>query len=144
MFAIITESKSRASAGLSIGVYPIRITLATTDLDQVTFDLDLEGVLLQFDESTTTTVNRQWLSEGNNLSSTLGYVTDSLTAIHQVDMIGLDISSPFSSFLNRNHCAPVQRTGLMYCWVSTLPRTKFLAGCAQLAALSTSPTFQLS
>jgi len=33
MFTIITESKTWASAGLEIRVYPICITLATNDLD---------------------------------------------------------------------------------------------------------------
>ena len=141
MFTIVTEGKARASTSFCFGVYPVSIALATIDLNQVTLNLDLEGILLQLNERATTAVNRQGFGQCDNLSGTLGDITYSLATIHQVDMIGLDISSPFCSFLYCDHCAPVQRTGLMYCWVKTLPRTKFLAGCAQLAALSTSPTF---
>lgn len=103
MLAIVTESKARASAGLTIGVYPICIALTTTDLDQVTLNLDLEWILLQLNECATTTVNSQWLSECNNLSSVLGYVTDSLATIHQVSVVGLYVALPHCSFLNGDH-----------------------------------------
>lgn len=109
MFTIITESKAWASAGLTMGVYPICITLATTDLNQVTFYLDLEGIFLQLNEGTTTTVNRQRFGEGDDLSCTFGYITNSLATIHQVGVVGLYVTLPNRSFLNCNHMIPQKK-----------------------------------
>ena len=107
MLTIVTESESRASASFLIGVYPICIALAATYLDQVTLDLDLEGILFQFDESATTTIQIEWLTERDDLDRTLGYVRYDLTTVHEVSMIGLDVALPDCSFLYRNHTSPI-------------------------------------
>ena len=107
MFAIVTESKARASTSFLIRIYPICITLATRNFDQVTFDLDLEGILFQFNKRATTTIQIEWLVERDDLGRALGYIRNDLATIHQVSMIGLNVALPNCCFLDRNHISPM-------------------------------------
>jgi hypothetical protein len=59
MFASTSELKARTCASLVVRIYKVGIALATYDLDQFTFDLDLERVIFQFDESTTALIDTQ-------------------------------------------------------------------------------------
>ena len=103
MLAVIPKLESGARTTFIVRIHPIRITLATCYLDQVSLNLDLEGIFLQLNKRATTTINTEGFGKCNNLTRTLRYVRNRLAAIHQVSMVGLNVALPHRRFLYRNH-----------------------------------------
>ena len=81
MFATTSELKSSAGTGLVVRIYEIGITLATGHFDEIALDLDLEGILLQFNKRATTLIDSDGLLEILNSTCTPGNICNHLATI---------------------------------------------------------------
>jgi hypothetical protein len=95
--------KTRASTSLCVPVNKISVALATRYLNKVGLDFDLERVILQFNKSPAPTVKIERLAKVCDLSSILWNVCNTLAAIHEISMVGLNSAIPNSGLFNSNH-----------------------------------------
>ena len=113
MLATTSELKTTARAGLVVRIHKVSITLATSNLDQIGLDLDLEWVLFEFYKFATTTVDAKGRFEVLGSTVTERYIRNSLVTIHQIDMVGLLVLNiPNSSFLHGDHTNLEKDAGL--------------------------------
>jgi|LakMenEpi13Sep09_1017268.scaffolds.fasta_scaffold38317_1 hypothetical protein len=81
MFATTSELKTTASTSLIVRIDKVSIALATSNLDEIALNLDLEGVLLEFQKLATTLVDTQRLTEIEWLTFTPLDIGNSLVTI---------------------------------------------------------------
>jgi hypothetical protein len=81
MFATTSELKTTAGTSFIVRIYKVSIALATSNLDEIALNLDLEGVLLEFQKLATTLVDTQRLTEIEGLTLTPLDIGNSLVTI---------------------------------------------------------------
>lgn len=82
MLATSAKLESATSTSLAIRIHKVSIALATCDLDQVALDLDLERILLKFNELAPAPVDAQRLFKVLSLTATPRHICNSLITIH--------------------------------------------------------------
>ena len=81
MLTTTSELEPATSTGLVVRIYEIGITLATGHFDKISLNLDLKGILLQFNKRATTLIDSDGLLEILDLTCAPGNICNHLATI---------------------------------------------------------------